>query len=237
MVGAGSLGLAAAAGALSTLSPCVLPLLPVLIGGAAQGHRLGPVALAAGLSLSFASLGVFLALFGFALGLDGSALRTSAAVVMAVFGLVLLVPALQRGFSQLLAPLAGGGNDLLARFNPQGLSGQFLLGLLLGAVWSPCTGPTLGAAVGLAAQAGTAPGAGLVMLVFGIGAGMTLLLLAYVFRSGMKRMASLGRVAKPLLGAALLFAGGLVLTGWDKDLESRLVALLPEGWIDLLTRF
>ncbi|CAA6603574.1 putative cytochrome c-type biogenesis protein membrane protein [Rhodospirillaceae bacterium LM-1] len=237
MIGAGSLGLAAVAGALSTLSPCVLPLLPVLIGGAAQGHRLGPLALAAGLSLSFASLGLFLALFGFALGLDGSLFRNGAAALMAVFGLVLLVPALQRGFAQALSPLTGGGNALLARFTPDGLGGQFLLGLLLGAVWSPCTGPTLGAAVGLAAQAGSAGGAGLIMLVFGLGAGLPLVLLAYAFRGGVRRMAGLSRLAKPILGGALLFVGILVLSGLDKALETRLVALLPDWLIDLVTRF
>ncbi|MBF0269850.1 MAG: sulfite exporter TauE/SafE family protein [Alphaproteobacteria bacterium] len=237
MIGWGSLGLASLAGALSTLSPCVLPLLPVLVAGAARGHRLGPLALAGGLSLSFAVLGIFLALFGFALGLDSGLVRSGAAILMVVFGLVLLVPALQQGFAVALAPLTGGGNDLLARFTPDGLGGQFLLGLLLGAVWSPCTGPTLGAAVGLAAQAESAGGAGLVMLAFGLGAGLPLVLLAYVFRGGVRRLAVLGRLAKPILGGALLFVGIMVLSGLDKALETRLVALLPDWLIDLVTRF
>jgi cytochrome c biogenesis protein CcdA len=71
----GGLALSYAAGALSTLSPCVLPLLPIILFGALEQHAWGPVALAAGLSAAFASVGVFFALFGFSLGIDPSAFR------------------------------------------------------------------------------------------------------------------------------------------------------------------
>ena len=59
------------AGILSVLSPCVMPLLPLVLGAAASEHRYGPAALAAGLCFSFVALGLFLATIGFALGLDG----------------------------------------------------------------------------------------------------------------------------------------------------------------------
>jgi cytochrome c biogenesis protein CcdA len=187
--------------------------------------------------LSFEGAGSFLALFGFALGLDGALIRNVAALVMTVFGLVLLAPSLQRKLVTAMTPLVGGGNERLARFSPEGLSGQFLLGLLLGLVWTPCAGPTLGAAVGLAAHAGTAPAAALVMLVFALGAGGALLSVAYVFRGGVKGIARVSRSAKLLLGGGLALAGILILSGWDKALESRLVALSPPWLTDLVTRF
>ena len=72
-------GLAFLAGILSVLSPCVLPLLPLVLGAAASEHRLGPAALAAGLALSFVAIGLFVATVGFAVGLDGDVFRTVAA--------------------------------------------------------------------------------------------------------------------------------------------------------------
>ena len=88
----GTLGLAFLAGVLSILSPCVLPLLPMVLGGAVSEHKFGPVALAAGLALSFTAIGIFVALIGFALGLDASVFRVAAAVLMITLGALLLMP-------------------------------------------------------------------------------------------------------------------------------------------------
>ncbi|OJX81254.1 cytochrome c biogenesis protein CcdA [Magnetospirillum sp. 64-120] len=225
------------AGMLSTLSPCVLPLVPVLLGSALQAHRLGPVALAGGLAVSFASLGIVLASVGFAIGLDAGAVRNGAALVMGIFGLVLLVPALGRGFSALVAPLAGSGSSVLGRISGETLAGQFLLGLLLGAVWSPCTGPTLGAAVGLAGARDTALQAGAVMVVFALGAATPMLMLAYGLSSWRKRLGNWASRAKPVMGAILLVVAALVLSGLDKMAESILVAAMPDWLVNLSVMF
>ncbi|CAA7625110.1 cytochrome c biogenesis CcdA family protein [Magnetospirillum sp. UT-4] len=218
------------AGAFSTLSPCVLPLIPVLLASALQRHRLGPLALAGGLAVSFTLLGMLLAGAGLAFGLDQTAVRQAAALVMAGFGLVLLVPALSRGFAAIAAPLAGGGGTLLSRVSGDGLAGQFLLGLLLGAVWSPCTGPTLGAAVGLAGSRDTLAEAGLVMAVFAAGAASPVLALAYGLSSWKQALGRLAQRGKPVLGGVLLAVGLLVLSGADKALETALVAIMPD-WL------
>ena len=91
----GTIGLALLAGVLSTLSPCVLPLLPVVLGAAASEHRLGPAALAAGLALSFTVIGLFVAGLGYAAGLDAGPFRMAGAMLLIGIGLVLMVPALQ----------------------------------------------------------------------------------------------------------------------------------------------
>src|SRR5258708_6233466 len=93
------LGFALLAGIFSTLSPCVLPLLPIVLGAAISKHRLGPAALAAGLSVSFVAIGLFVATIGFALGLDEGIFRQVAAVLMIVLGLVLLVPGFEMSFA------------------------------------------------------------------------------------------------------------------------------------------
>src|SRR5262245_50104628 len=101
-----TLGLALLAGVLSTLSPCVLPLLPIILGTAASEHRLGPFALAGGLALSFVVIGMFVATVGFAIGLDAGVFRLMAAAIMIVIGLVLLVPKLQEQFATAAGPAA-----------------------------------------------------------------------------------------------------------------------------------
>jgi cytochrome c biogenesis protein CcdA len=144
----GGLALSYAAGALSTLSPCVLPLLPIILFGALEQHAWGPVALAAGLSAAFASVGIFLASFGLSLGIDPSTFRLGVAALMLSVGIVLLTPALQTRFALVAVPVAVSGQVLVNRLQPSGIGGQFVLGVLLGAIWSPCSGPTLGAAIG-----------------------------------------------------------------------------------------
>ena len=93
--GAGTYGIALIAGLLTTLSPCVLPLIPILMGSAVTAHRLGPWALACGVALSFSLAGVLLASVGASLGLSGDTFRQVAASLLIVFGLILLSGRLQ----------------------------------------------------------------------------------------------------------------------------------------------
>jgi cytochrome c-type biogenesis protein len=234
------LALSFAAGALTSLSPCVLPLIPILLGSALQEHPAAPLALALGLAASFASLGTTLASVGFALAIDADAVRTGAAFIMACFGAILLSAWLQERFSLAAAPLANRADALLGRARKGGLLGQFTVGLLLGLVWTPCAGPTLGAAVGLAADSGTAPRAALMMALFGIGAATPILGLAYGSRrwagAGGRRLRVLATVAKPLMGTALVTVALIVLTGADKFVETVLTQVMPEWLLDVMTR-
>src|SRR6266508_5838340 len=108
----GGLALGYGAGALSTLSPCVLPLLPIILLGALEQHAWGPVALAAGLSASFASVGIFLASLGFSIGIDPTAFRLGVAALILIIGIVLLVPVLQRRLAIVARHVPSGGQAL-----------------------------------------------------------------------------------------------------------------------------
>ena len=236
-----TLGLALLAGALSVLSPCVLPLLPIVLGTAASAHRLGPLALAIGLALSFTVIGLFVATVGFAMGLDTGVFRTISAILLIGVGLVLLVPKLQEQFALAAAPVSNWAGSYTDNYTPGGLAGQFGLGLLLGAVWSPCVGPTLGAASVLAAKGEDLGQGALTMLAFGIGAALPLMLLGFVSREAMMRwrgrMMETGKVGKTLLGLLLVAVGLLVATNLDKRLETVLVDASPEWLTQLTTQF
>jgi cytochrome c-type biogenesis protein len=148
----GGTALAFIAGVLSVLSPCVLPILPIVLGAAASKHRLGPMALAAGLSVSFVTVGLFVATIGHAIGLSGDALRAVAAVLIVAIGAVLMLPPLQARLAVASGPIAAWTDQRFGQSQGNRLSSQFWIGALLGVVWSPCVGPTLGAASLLAAQ-------------------------------------------------------------------------------------
>lgn len=238
---AGSIVLAFIAGILSTLSPCVLPLLPIVLGAAVGQHRLGPLALAAGLSISFVAIGMFIATIGYSLGFDGNLLRLIAAAVLILIGLVLIVPSASTVFATAAAPVSAWAESNFGNFDTSGLKGQFALGLLLGAVWSPCVGPTLGAASVLAAQGKDLVQVSLVMLSFGFGAAVPLLLLGLLSRDAMlklrNKLMGAGQNGKLALGGLLIAVGLLVLTGLDKRIEAILVAASPQWLTRLTTQF
>ncbi len=238
---AGGLVLSFVAGVLSILSPCVLPLLPIVLGAAASEQKWGPVALAAGLSISFVAIGLFVATIGFSIGLDTDVFRYVAAVFIVAVGVVLMVPRLQTAFAVAGGPMANWAHGHLGGLNSGGLAGQFGVGVLLGAVWSPCVGPTLGAASLLAAQGRDLGQVGVTMLVFGLGAGLPLLALGLVSREAMMRwrhrVAAAGHGLKTGFGAILVAIGALVITGLDKTVETALVEASPQWLTDLTTRF
>jgi len=237
----GTLLLGLLAGALTTLSPCVLPILPIVVLGAMNQHRLGPVALAAGLVTTFSGLGILLSGASWALDISDDAVRTGAAIVMVVFGAILLSTGLQHRFAAVASPMTARLNKTLECFTPKGLGGLFLLGALLGAVWTPCSGPTLGTAITLAANSDTAAKAAAIMFMFSVGAAAPLVAIAYGSREGLKSRRDLfrkvGLVAKPVLGGILLLCGLFVLLGLDKAIETRFVDAMPDWLLHLTTRF
>ena len=236
-----AIGLAFLAGVLSILSPCVLPLLPLIIGAALTQHRFGLAALSLGLALSFTAIGLFVATIGFAAGFDETFFRALAAVLMIAIGVVLAAPAMQARVALAAGPVANWTENRLGGFSTSGLGGQFALGLLLGAVWSPCVGPTLGAASLLAAKGENLGLVALTMLAFGLGTAVPLLALGLISREAMMgwrdRLMQTGKGLKMAMGALLVLLGVFILTGFDKKLEAVLVAISPAWLTQLTTRF
>jgi cytochrome c-type biogenesis protein len=236
----GSLAVALAAGTLSILSPCVLPLLPLVFGAAASEGKWGPIALAIGLSISFVVIGMSVATVSFAVGLDADLFRYLAAVLIVALGLVLTVPAFQAQFAIMSAPVANWADKRFSSVG-SGASAQFWVGVLLGAVWSPCAGPTLGAASLLAAQGRDFGQVSVIMFAFGLGAALPLLVLGLLSREAIarwrQRFASASQTAKAVFGVLLIVTGALVLSGLDKSIETMLVTVSPQWLTDLTTRF
>jgi len=225
------------AGALTLINPCVLPLLPIILVAALQKTRLGPLALAAGLILAFTVVGVAVTAFGKSIGIDSGTVNRIAAGLMIAFGIILLIPRAQEAMASLTAPVADGANERLNSMGDSGLAQQFMVGLLLGAVWSPCIGPTLGGAISLAATGENLGHATLTMLAFGFGVSTILMLLAYgsreVLTSRRDRMMRWMPWAKPLMGIMLLLVGLMIWFHLERKIEGWLLDIMPVWLQDL----
>jgi len=237
-VSIGTLLLAFAAGTLSILAPCVLPLLPIILASAATQHRLGPLALAGGVVVSFMAVGLGAASIGASVGLDSETLRLVGATLFLMIGAVLLVPRLQERMVTAAGPLVDWSHRRMNASAWAGWQGQFGLGLVLGLVWTPCVGPTLGSAMVLAAEGRDLAASALTMLAFGLGALLPLAGLALLSRGAMARwrgkLAGVGRRGKVVLGVILVTMALLVLTGIDRRIEAFLLDLSPD-WLDRVT--
>jgi len=236
-----SLALAFVAGLVTILNPCVLPLVPILVGSALGKARGGPLALAGGLVTSFTLFGFTVIAFGYSLGIDERMVRLFAGLLLLLAGAVLLVPQAQAALSAAAAPIANFGNQRLAKVSGDGWFGQFTVGLLLGVVWAPCVGPTLGVAIAAASVGEDLLASFLIFLIFGLGVATSILAFAYGSRKALgerrKTLGVLAKYGKPLFGVALLLVGFMVVTGFDKMIEIALLDNLPQWMIEFTTQF
>ncbi len=231
--------LAFVAGTLTILSPCVLPLVPIVLSGAGRSHKWGPIALGLGLVLSFTAAGFAIAVFGQSAGFDDEFVRAAGAVIILLVGLLLIVPGAQSLLARATAPIASWAGERQSRLERFGLAGQAGIGVLLGLVWSPCVGPTLGAATVLAAEGHNLVDAAVVMAAFGLGIATMLVLLAFASRSFLSRwrgrMLSAGGHGRIIFGIVLVVVALLILTGVDRLIEGIFVELSPDWLTDLTT--
>ena len=224
-----SLMLALLGGLLTVVSPCVLPVLPIIVGRSLQSHRYGPVALVFGLVGGFALagslLGVSASWFSHVAGL----LRTVAIILLLVMGLLTLFPQQSSQWRYKLF-------SYLPMKHPRkepiriGLAGEFWLGTQLGLLWTPCAGPVLGSILVLAAVDHQIEGAFKLLLLYGIGAAIPMLVFAYGGRYLSSRLLSIrayGDRLQRLGGAIVVVTAIAIFLGWDVRVQLWLAPLFP----------
>ena len=225
------------AGLLTLINPCVLPVLPIVLVGALQADRRGPLALAAGMSLAFVAFGMFVATIGYSIGLDSETLAVIGAGIMIAFGVVLLVPALGHRFEAATAGFAAAADARIEAGPTTGLRSQFFGGALLGAVWSPCIGPTLGGAIALASSGKSLGWAFLIMLFFALGVSTLIVGIGMGAQTAIRNRATalrgLAQKSKPAMGVVFIAVGVMILTGVHHIIEAWAIRTLPYWFQDL----
>lgn len=218
--------IAFAAGILSLVSPCVLPMIPATTAASMRSSRWGLVSLALGISLAFAFAGTWITYLLLNLGISTEWLRHLSVAMMLVMAAAMLLPRVGDRMSYWLSRLTSRAASV--HIQGDGVGTQLLIGASLGLVWLPCVGPTLGTAIALASQGQSMPLAFLVMLSFGLGTAIPLVMIG--FASGRKLDKWKGSAAwgKPLLGWTLLLLAVTIITGFDRVLETWALAILPD---------
>ena len=229
--------LAYLAGLLTLINPCVLPVLPIVLVGALNANKAGPVALAAGMSVSFVAFGVLVTAFGAGIGLTQDRLAQIGAVLMVVFGVILLVPSFAHRFEVATAGLAAGADTRMNTLDAGSLRGQFAGGLLLGTVWSPCIGPTLGGAIALASQGQSLGFATAIMAAFALGVSTLIVGLGLgaqqAIRTRTQALRGLAQRSKPIIGATFIVVGTLLFFQIHHVIEGWFLTIMPIWLQDL----
>ncbi len=208
-------GIAFIAGMVTAVSPCVLPVLPIVFAGGVTGGPRRPYAIVAGLVVSFTAFTLAATALLSALGLPSDLLRNVAVGVVAAMGLSLLVPR--------LGDLLERPFRALGRRGPGDVGGGFLLGASLGLLFTPCAGPVIAAVATVAATERFTVSAVLVTLAYGLGAGVVLLALAIAARRGLSLapLRTRAPAVRRALGGLIVGVAVLMALGVDTRLQTK----------------
>lgn len=224
---------------MSTLSPCVLPVLPIIVSRSLRCHPLGPVVLVSGLAVSFAIVG---SLIGFtASWVTGLAnwLRGIAIALLLIMGILAIFHKKSyQLFSYYLPRFSLLPSSFTARFSKSfsksfaedSLLGEFWLGISLGWLWTPCAGVVLGSIITLAAVGGQVREAFSLLLAYGVGAALPLLAIAYGGKhlsQHLKLLRSQSQNLQKVGGVVIAGTAIAILLGWDIKVQLWLAPLFP----------
>ncbi len=229
-----SIPIAFAAGVVTVGSPCVLPLLPVILASSAQSGRLRPWGVLAGFALCFSAVTLALASIVNALGIQPDIVRTISAAILIICGIVLIVPRLGSVFERSTGSLATLGAAAPAG---DGFGGGFVVGAGLGLAWTPCVGPVMASVLTLAMNQQVSLNAILITLAFSLGTALPMVAIIFGGRAVLKRLSFFqanGDGIKKVFGALLVVVGIFLLTGFDRTIQLWLFDLFP-GWEEALT--
>lgn len=223
-----SIPLAFVAGILSLISPCVLPMLPAVAASSMNASKWGLLTLVVGISASFALAGTVITFILLSLGISTEWIRYLSVVLLATMGVVLIVPAISQKLALVLSKFSASFSNV----NVQGDSvlTQGLVGLSLGLIWLPCVGPTLGAAIALASTGQNVLMAFFVMLSFGFGTAIPLVLAGHFSGKKLAKLKQTAFVGKYFLGATLILLALMIATNTDRMLEAWALEIIPD-WV------
>lgn len=218
------------AGILTVGAPCVLPLLPILLGvSIGQKSKTRPLFIALGFVVTFSVAGLALSYLVRQLGISPDAIRNIAVFALGLFAVFMIWP---KPF-ELLAVKMGGAINLAGQTAQKAGSGNlggFVLGLILGVVWTPCAGPILASILTLIAIQGSSLSAAILLVAYSLGAGLPMLLIAYggQYLSGkITGLVKYSTLVQQIFGVLILLLAAAMYFQYDTKLQAKLVEKFP----------
>lgn len=220
------------AGITTILSPCTLPVLPVLLTASVTKGKMRPIGIVLGLVISFTFFTLALSYIIDATGLPPNILRYAAIAIIAFFGLVMVFPSLSNWFARSTASVAELGSNLQAHSAKagKGFWGGFIIGAALGLVWTPCAGPILAAIASLAAFHSISTEVILLTLSYSAGAALPMLLIIYGGQTALKSskfLAAHSEAIRKTFGVLTILTAFFLASGLDLAFEQMYLSKLP----------
>lgn len=220
------------AGLVTIAGPCILPLLPIVLGtSTARAHSSRPLFIILGFILSFSFFAILFAVFGKSLGITPDTFRTISTVVIGTFGVMLIFPKLQEAIFAQLQPLISKATPK-ANLAGGGLLSGFMLGASLGLVWTPCAGPVLGSILTIVASKQNLAQAGALLVAYALGAGIPMLAIAYGGQAAVTKVRAFTKYTNTIqrvFGFIIILVAIGIYTGVDRDAQAWLILNAP--WI------
>ncbi|MBD3251436.1 cytochrome c biogenesis protein CcdA [Candidatus Uhrbacteria bacterium] len=218
------------AGAVTIAGPCILPLLPIILGtSTVKAHKARPVFIILGFILSFTVFVLLFATLGQALNIDSELFRKIAAVLIGLFGITMLFPKIQSALFARLEPLM---HKIAPKTDPNkaDLWSGFILGVSLGLVWSPCAGPVLGSILTLVVSNQSLLQSGILLFAYSLGAGIPMLLIAYGGQAATTNVQAIAKHAvtiQRIFGLLILLVAIGLYTGLEAEFQAWLIQNYP----------
>ncbi len=217
-------------GIVTILSPCILPILPIVLSGSLTGGKKRPWGIITGFIASFTFFTLFLSAIVKATGISADALRTISVVIIAGFGLSLLVPKFQVTMEKLFARLTRLVPSQAPSATRSDFIGGLFVGVSLGLLWTPCVGPILAAIITLAAASQVTADTILITLAYATGTAIPLLAITYGGRNLLTNnpwlVANSGRIQKAF-GVLMIVTAIAIFLELDRKFQAYIIERFP----------
>ncbi|PJC37193.1 cytochrome c biogenesis protein DipZ [Candidatus Peregrinibacteria bacterium CG_4_9_14_0_2_um_filter_53_11] len=222
------IGFAFLAGIVTILSPCILPILPIVLSGSVGGGKRRPFGIVVGFILSFTFFTLALSTIVSLTGLSSNALRTVSIVVIFLFGIALLVPRVQVWMEILFGKMSG---LVSAKKKGEGFISGVFLGLSLGLLWTPCVGPILASVITLAATSTVNSAAFFITLAYAMGTAIPMFFIIYGGRQLLNRVPWLlrntGKIQK-IFGVLMILTAVAIYFNIDRKFQAYVIETFPQ---------
>jgi cytochrome c biogenesis protein CcdA/thiol-disulfide isomerase/thioredoxin len=225
-------------GIVTFLSPCILPILPIVLSSSATNEKARPLGMISGLIVSFTLFTLIISKIVSYLGLSAEALRLLSVIFLVAIGMIMIIPSLTGLLDRLLSFLPGLVKHTDARGS--GFWQGFVTGGSLGLIWAPCAGPILSAVIVVAATQTISLNSALVIFAFSIGVGIPLLAITYGGRALMMRIRVLsGNLLRiqQIFGVLVILTAMLIGLNIDTQITAWLSDAIPAGWTTAMDSF